>query len=57
MMRFVLSDPASRTFDAERWCFLGSIDDWYFLEAGKPLATLLKKYLRHLGKQSFYELM
>jgi len=57
MMRFVLTDPARRTFDVQRWCFRGSIDGWFFLDGGKPLAALLKKYVPHLGKESFYELM
>jgi hypothetical protein len=57
MMRFVLADADQRTFDAQRWCFRGSIDGWYFLDGGKPLAALLKRYVRHLGNESFYELM
>ena len=35
MMRFVLTDETSRAFNVERWCFLGSIDDWYFLGGGE----------------------
>lgn len=57
MMRFVLTDAAKRLFTAERWCFLGSIDDWHHLEFGKPLPVLLKKYVPHLGKESFFDLM
>lgn len=59
MMRFVLTDPEKRTFNAQRWCFLGSIDNWRYLVRGgsKPLAELLDKYVQHLGKQSFFDLM
>lgn len=57
MMRFMLADETARRFDAMRWCFLGSIDDWYFLEAGKSLDELVKKYVPHLGRESFFELM
>jgi hypothetical protein len=57
MMRFVLVDAAKRLFGVERWCFRGSIDDWFPLDFGKPLPALLKKYVPHLGKESFFELM
>ena len=57
MMRFVLTDQKSRTFAVERWCFLGSIDNWFFLAGGNMLAELVKKYVPHLGKESFFELI
>jgi hypothetical protein len=57
MMRFVLTDAAKRRFDAQRWCFLGSIDDWFYLDGNKPLPDLLNKYVKHLGKESFFDLM
>jgi hypothetical protein len=56
MMRFVLTDEKSRSFAIERWCFLGSIDDWYFLSGGKTLPELVEKCVRHLGKESFFDL-
>jgi len=56
MMRFVLTDENRRTFTAERWCFLGSIDDWFFLPGENTLDELLKKYIPRLGKDSFFEL-
>ena len=56
MMRFVLVDKKSREFAVERWCFLGSIDDWEYVDTSNDLAELVKKYCRHLGKDSFYEL-
>lgn len=57
MMRFTLIDADKRQFNVERWCFSGSIDNWYFLEGGAPLTTLAEKYVRHLGQESFFELM
>jgi len=57
MMRFVLTGEAPRLFSFDRWCFRGSIDDWYSLDFGKPLGDLVKKYVPHLNKQSFFELM
>lgn len=57
MMRFTLDDKKSRLFSVDRWCFLGSIDKWYYLESGEMLKTLAAKYVKHLGKESFFELM
>jgi hypothetical protein len=57
MMRFNLLDVDNRLYSADRWCFLGSIDDWYVLDGPAPLPKLMAKYVKHLGKESFYELM
>lgn len=56
MLRFILDDEHKRTFTTERFCFLGSIDDW--IEIGYPdtLQKLIEQYVKHLGKDSFYEL-
>lgn len=59
IFRFTLVDTQDRLFTAERFCFRGSIDDWMHLLGGGPdtLQTLAEKYVRHLGEESFYELM
>lgn len=57
MLRFTLSDAKARLFGAERWCFLGSIDNWYSLDWSRPLEDLAREYVPHLGKESFFELM
>jgi hypothetical protein len=58
MFRFKLSDEDERLFDAERWCFRGSIDGWLPLSGGgQSLETLARKYLPHLAKESFFDLM
>lgn len=57
MMRFTLVDEGARRFAAERWCFLGSIDDWFPLSGGGDLKRLAAKYCPHLGRESFFELM
>ncbi|MBC7972499.1 MAG: hypothetical protein H7Z11_20635 [Verrucomicrobia bacterium] len=57
MMRFVLEDAQTRAFVVERWCFLGSVDDWIALDASADLKALVKKYGFHLGKESFYDLI
>lgn len=56
-MRFTLTDAVNRMFFAERWCYLGSIDNWIHLKWNRPLAELLATYVPHLGRQSYFELM
>ena len=57
VMRFVLADPEKRLFLAERFCFRGSVEDW--IDIGGPaqkLAVVLKRFIKHLGKESIFEL-
>ncbi len=57
MLRFELVDPDKREYRAERWCFRGSIDDWWMLPGSGPLAEVVEQYARHLDRESFFELM
>ena len=54
VMRFVLVDRNSRTFDVERWWF--TEDEWMYLDSADDLAELVRKYCRHLGRESLYDL-
>ncbi len=54
VMRFVLVDKKSRTFEVERWWF--SEDEWMDLDSSYNLAELVRKYCRHLGRESLYDL-
>ncbi|MGO8748659.1 MAG: hypothetical protein ACLQNE_22035 [Thermoguttaceae bacterium] len=56
ILRFTLVEETARRFSTARWCFRGSIDDWFPLGDGK-LRKLAEKYCSHLGKESFFELM
>ena len=56
VLRFILVEPARRLFTPERYCFRGSVDDWINLGPPAPLPALIKKYVKHLGRDSFYEL-
>ncbi len=56
VMRFILDDKIMRAFVAERFCFIGSIDDWIYIGGPDSLDKLLKKYLKHIGEESFFEL-
>jgi|SRR5208283_4273367 len=57
MMKFILVDEKSRRFHVERWCFKGSIDDWFPLMGSGTLSQMVAKYTPHLGKESFFQLM
>jgi len=57
MLQFMLEDAQRRTFVTQRYCFRGAIDDWIDIGTPGKLATLVKKYVGHLGKESYFELM
>jgi hypothetical protein len=56
MLQFVLTDKANRLFEMQRYCFLGSIDDWITISDEDELPRLVKAYVKHLGEESFYDL-
>lgn len=57
MLKFVLLDEEDRIFGAQRFCFLGSIDDWVDIGKWDTLGNLVKEYAKHLGQESYYSLM
>lgn len=57
MLRFDLADADERLFTAQRWCFVGSIDNWIFVHGPAPLDELVQELAPHLGQESFFELM
>jgi hypothetical protein len=56
VMRFVLEDKKARLFITERFCFKGSVDDWIYVGGPAELSDQVRKYIKHLGQDSFYEL-
>jgi hypothetical protein len=54
VMRFTLDKPQKK-YRVERRCYRGD-SDWILLSFGS-LPTLLNKYLKHIGKESFFDLM
>jgi hypothetical protein len=56
VMRFTLADRTGRTFVAERFCFRGSVDDWIPIAGPDALSAHLRRFVKHLGRDSFYEL-
>lgn len=56
VLKFELVDKQKRTFAAYRRCWVGGESDWLLLDKG-TLLSLLKKYVRHVEQESFYELL
>ncbi len=56
VLRFILVDPAKRHFAPERYCFRGSVEDWISIDPPATLPALPKQFVKHLGRESFYEL-
>lgn len=56
IMRFILEDPERRIYRVERWCFLGSIDDWIYAGRSDTIEVLAHKLIPMLGTDSFYDL-
>ena len=54
-LRFVLLDEEQRTFQTERWCYLGSIDDWIEIGPRGPLRKLARRFIPLLGTDSLYD--
>lgn len=55
-MQFILTDKEKRIFVAQRYCYLGRIDDWINTGSPDSLSALVKKYIKHLGNESFFDL-
>jgi hypothetical protein len=55
-MQFILIEKENRIFMAQRYCYLGRINDWINIGAPDSLSNLVKKYITHLGKESFFDL-
>jgi len=54
VMRFVLVDRRLCTFEVERWWF--TEDEWMYLDGSDDLGKLVRKYCRHLGRETLYDL-
>jgi hypothetical protein len=55
-MQFDLVDEKKRTFITQRYCYLGYIDDWIPVGRSGKLPRLVKRYVKHLGKETFVTL-
>jgi len=52
-MRFILADPENHTFRAQRWCYLGSVDDWIDIDYG-AIDRLAKELIPLLGTDELF---
>lgn len=46
-----------RVFQTQRYCYRGRIDDWINLGGPGFLPDLAEIYLKHIGMESYYDLM
>ncbi|MFZ6028918.1 MAG: hypothetical protein ACOYYS_14480 [Chloroflexota bacterium] len=56
IMRFTLTNPETREFVAERWCFRGSVDGWIYAGHSGQMDDLAKMVIPALGTDNFYAL-
>ncbi len=56
VFRFRLIDPEDRRFSAERMCYRSSLEGWLSMHAAGSLSSLADRFLRHLGKDSLFEI-
>lgn len=56
-MQLILTDNAKRFFSLKRYCYRGAIEHWLTLETASDLESFAKKYFKHLGKESFFDLL
>jgi hypothetical protein len=55
VMQFILADRKQDTFRAQRWCYLGGINDWIDIEYG-TLNDQVPKLIPYLGTEAFFDL-
>jgi len=55
-MQLILTDKEKRLFSLERYCYRGR-GHWMTLATSSYLRTLVKTYLKHLNKASFFDLL
>jgi len=56
VMRFILYDEETRAFYAERWCYLGSVDDWIHVSAPDSVEEMARMLIPTLGADAFFDL-
>ena len=56
ILRFVLVDREERKFSAERWSYMGDIDDWIDIGESGKLEKLARRLIPKLGTDDIFEL-
>ena len=55
VLQFILCDEKTRRYMAERWCFLGSIDDWISIDHTDSISALAARLIPKLGTDGLFE--
>jgi hypothetical protein len=55
VLRFILVNEETRTFCVERWCYLGSIDDWISVGPMGPVSQVARQWVPKLGTDALFE--
>ena len=53
VLRFTLADETRRTFFTERWCYLGSIDDWVEISPAGQLSRWVRQTVPNWAPMPF----
>lgn len=56
MKVIIRKNKSGKEFEVKRFCYRGSVDDWITVGVESDIAEVGKRYLIHLGKESYYEL-
>ena len=56
IMKFILNDDDKRLFNAQRMCYLGSVDDWIEIAYNKAIKELVNDLIPKLGTDEFFDL-
>ena len=56
ILRFILVDPEERRFIAERWSYLGNVEDWIEIGESGKLGNLARRLIPKLRTDDFFEL-
>jgi len=56
-MQLILTDKEKRLFSLKRYCYRGPRGHWMTLTSSSNLKSLVKKYFKHLKKESFFDLL
>lgn len=55
VLRFILLKGGARIFCVQRWCYLGSIDDWIDVGPTGSVERLARRWIHKLGTDAFFE--
>lgn len=56
ILRLILVDPEGRKFRAERWSYLGNVEDWIDIGESRRIDNLARRLIPKLGTDDFFEL-